>query len=87
VVGALYADLAHEAGLNNGSTAAAGEALARRLTELLRAARLPTTLGACGVSRGIFPVLAEEAAQQWTGRFNPRPVGETDLQHLYEAAL
>ena len=42
---------------------------------------------ACGVSPGIFPVLAEEAAQQWTARFNPRPVTEADLLHLYEAAL
>jgi alcohol dehydrogenase len=86
-VGGLYADLAHEAGLRNGSTTAAGEMLARRITDLLRAANLPTTLSACGVSRGIFPVLAEEAAQQWTGRFNPRPVTEADLHHLYEAAL
>jgi alcohol dehydrogenase len=86
-VGGLYADLAHEAGLGNGSTTAAGEMLARRITDLLRAANLPTTLSACGVSRGIFPVLAEEAAQQWTGRFNPRPVTEADLHHLYEAAL
>ena len=41
----------------------------------------------CGVSGGILPVLAEEAAQQWTGRFNPRPVAEADLLSLYEAAL
>src|SRR5262249_56346304 len=43
-VAALYADLAHEVGLVNGDAAVAGEVLARRLTELLRAAGLPTTL-------------------------------------------
>ena len=86
-VGGLYGDLAHEVGLLNGDGAAAGEVLARRITELMRAAGLPTTLSACGVSPGIFPVLAEEAAQQWTARFNPRPVTEADLQQLYEAAL
>jgi alcohol dehydrogenase len=86
-VGALYADLAHEVGLINGAAGAAGEVLARRLSELLRAANLPTTLSACGVSAGILPVLAEEAAQQWTGRFNPRPVGEADLLQLYQSAL
>jgi alcohol dehydrogenase len=50
-------------------------------------AGLPTALSACGVSAGILPVLAEEASQQWTGKFNPRPVTETDLLHLYEAAF
>jgi alcohol dehydrogenase len=86
-VGGLYADLAHEAGLVNGDSGAAGEALARRIVELMRVAGLPTRLSACGVSPGIFGVLAEEAAQQWTGKFNPRPVSETDLLGLYEAAL
>jgi alcohol dehydrogenase len=85
--GALYADLAHEVGLLNGDAAAAGEALARRLSELLRIAGLPATLSECGISRGILPVLAEEAAQQWTGRFNPRPVAEPELLQLFEAAL
>jgi alcohol dehydrogenase len=87
LVSHLYADLAHEVGLVNGDGSAAGEVLAQRITDLLRAANLPATLSACGVSRGILTVLAEEAAQQWTSRFNPRPVSETDLLHLYEAAL
>jgi alcohol dehydrogenase len=86
VVGELYGDLAHGVGLINGDSSAAGEVLARRITDLLRAAGLPTTLTACGVSSGIFPVLADEAMQQWTARFNPRPVTEADLLHLYEAA-
>jgi alcohol dehydrogenase len=85
--GELYADLAHDIGLTNGDEAAGAEALARRLDELLRAAGLPTTLTECGISPGILPVLAEEAAQQWTGKFNPRPVGEAELLQLYEAAL
>ena len=74
-VGALYGDLAHEVGLLNGDCAAAGEVLARRVTELMQRGRTcRRRLSECGVSRGILPVLAEEAAQQWTGRFNPRPV-------------
>jgi alcohol dehydrogenase len=87
VAGALYADLVHDVGLINGDSGAAGEVLARRMVELMRAARLPTRLSECGVSPGIFGVLAEEAAQQWTGKFNPRPVGEAELRGLYEAAL
>jgi alcohol dehydrogenase len=84
--GGLYADLVHEVGLINGNQSAAGEVLARRVTDLLRTAGLATTLTECGVSPGIFPVLADEAMQQWTARFNPRPVTETDLLHLYQAA-
>jgi alcohol dehydrogenase len=86
-VGPLYGDLAHEAGLLNGDLSAAGEALAQRITSLMRTAALPTTLSACGISEGILAVLAEEANQQWTARFNPRPVTEGDLLHLYQAAL
>ncbi len=87
VVGPLYGELAHEAGLLKGDTAWAAEALARRVAELLRIAELPTRLADCGVGRGILPLLAEEAATQWTGRFNPRPVGEAELLQLYEAAM
>src|SRR5262245_21323469 len=83
----LYADLAHEVGLHNGDGGLAGEVLARRITDLMRSARLPTRLSECGVSPGIFAVLAEEAAQQWTGKFNPRPVTEAELLALYQAAL
>jgi alcohol dehydrogenase len=85
--GGWYGELAHEAGLINGDWGAAAEALARRVGEFMRMAELPVTLSACGVSAGILPVLAEEAALQWTGKFNPRPVTEADLLHLYEAAL
>ena len=85
--GALYGDLAHEVGLINGDQSAAGEVLARRITELIRVAGLPATLTDCGVSAGILPVLAEEASQQWTARFNPRPATEADLLRLYQAAL
>jgi alcohol dehydrogenase len=86
-VGELYGELTDEAGLLNGDPLAAAEALAQRVTDFLRAAGLPTTLSACGVSGGILPVLAEEANQQWTARFNPRPVTEADLLSLYESAL
>jgi alcohol dehydrogenase len=85
--GALYGDLAHDVGLVNGDASVAGEMLARRVTDLLRTAGLPTTLRDCGVGAGILPILAEEAAQQWTARFNPRPVGEAELLRLYEAAM
>ncbi len=87
VVAPLYADLAHDAGMVNGSQGAAAEALARHVTQIMELAELPTSLSACGVSDGILGVLADEAAQQWTGKFNPRPVSEAELQTLYERAL
>jgi alcohol dehydrogenase len=62
------------------------EAVAARVTALLRAAGLPATLAECGVSRDILPLLAVEANEQWTARFNPRPVTEADLRRLYEMA-
>jgi alcohol dehydrogenase len=86
-VGSLYAELTDHAGLTDGDVAQPGDVLAQRITELMRAANLPETLSQCGVSATILPVLAEEANQQWTARFNPRPVTDADLLSIYEAAL
>jgi len=86
-VGALYGDLAHEAGMVNGDTGVAAESVARRFSDFMQSAGLPTRLCDCGVNHGILHVLAEEADQQWTARFNPRPVNEIDLLGLFEAAF
>ncbi len=83
-VESLYAQLVGDHGPTNGQPA--GEALAARITELLAHAGLPRTLKECGVSDTILPLLAEEANQQWTARFNPRPVTETEILSLYKAA-
>jgi alcohol dehydrogenase len=85
-VGPLYSDLARDAIAVNGDPMVAADWLARRITELMQLADLPTSLSSVGVSKGILPVLADEAAQQWTGKFNPRPVGEAELLRLYEEA-
>jgi alcohol dehydrogenase len=82
--GHLYEDLVHCSDLGNGEPAS--EILAKRITTLMHIAGLPTTLSQCGVSRGILTLLAEEASQQWTSRFNPRLVGDAELLHLYESA-
>jgi alcohol dehydrogenase len=60
--------------------------LAERLADLVALADQPTRLRDCGVTQSILPLLAEEANQQWTARFNPRPVTESDLLHVYEGA-
>jgi alcohol dehydrogenase len=84
VAGPLYAELVQEAGLPKNRPAA--EVLADRVSELSTAAGLPKTLKECGVSDTILHLLAEEANQQWTARFNPRPVTEADILKLYQAA-
>ncbi len=86
VVAPLYAELARDVGLINGDIGAAGETLGRRITDLMKLGGLPTRLSECGVSSGIFPVLAEEASQQWTSKFNPFPVTEAELLQLYHSA-
>jgi alcohol dehydrogenase len=66
---------------------AAADALAARLTTLLMASGLPTSLSECGVAAADLPVLAEEAASQWTAQFNPRPFTVDDFRGLYGNAL
>ena len=78
--GDAYAELAAEAGLSG------APALANRLAELAAAAGLPSSLKEAGVSESILPLLAEEANQQWTARFNPRPVTDAEILSLYHAA-
>lgn len=66
--------------------ASSSDALANRVEHLLSAAGLPKSLKECGVSDTILPLLAEEANEQWTARFNPRPVGQDDILTLYQSA-
>jgi alcohol dehydrogenase len=82
--GHLYAELIEDAILSNGQPAA--EVLANRVRELIIAAALPQSLKECGVSDTILQLLADEANQQWTARFNPRRVTEADIVKLYQAA-
>lgn len=84
VVDRLYAELLGDCGSAVGGFGA--DALAARVSELTSAAGLPQSLKECGVSESILHLLAEEADQQWTARFNPRPVTETDIEKLYQSA-
>lgn len=63
------------------------EALVARLELLLNLAGMPRSLAAAGVKREEIPSLARNAAEQWTVRFNPRPMGVADFERLYEAAF
>jgi alcohol dehydrogenase len=63
------------------------EALATRLEVLLSLSGMPSSLAEVGVERAKIPVLAEEAARQWTAAFNPRSVSKDDFVTLYEMAF
>ena len=63
------------------------ESLARRLEELGAAGGLERTLGGAGVPLSDLSMLAEEAAEQWTGRFNPRPFDSKGALEVYQCAF
>jgi alcohol dehydrogenase len=84
--GAWYAELLQaSAGLPGTPAATDGvEGLARFVEQLADKAGLKRKLSECGVERDRLPQLAADAAQQWTGTFNPRELTEPDLLRLYE---
>jgi alcohol dehydrogenase class IV len=63
------------------------KAMASRLEQLIEAGGLPKHLGQIGISEADLSVLAEEAAGQWTGRFNPRPFSAIEALEVYRCAF
>ena len=86
VVGDRYADLVAATGQTRPSAANAGDQLASRLEQLRRAGGLPGTLREIDVRPDDFPALGANAATQWTGTFNPRPLDAEAAVGLYENA-
>jgi len=62
------------------------DGLARRLEELAAAASLPTKLSALDIPQNALPLLAENAATQWTGQFNPRVLDAAGALEIYQHA-
>jgi alcohol dehydrogenase len=60
--------------------------LGERLTRMAEMADLSVRLREQGVSREALPALADEAATQWTGRFNPRLFDAAGAIEIYEWA-
>jgi alcohol dehydrogenase len=58
-----------------------------KILELKKIAALPQKLSEFQVQRSTLPELAREAASQWTGKHNPRPLTESDFLHLYESSF
>ena len=63
-----------------------GDALARRLEALAEAGGLRRNLRSVGISETELPELAADAAQQWTGTFNPRPLDVQGAIEIYQCA-
>lgn len=62
------------------------EMLAQRLEQLAAAGGLRGGLSKAGVPATDLPMLAAEAAKQWTGSFNPRPFDQIGALEVYEWA-
>jgi alcohol dehydrogenase len=69
------------------SPTAEAAGLADFVSQMISQASLKSRLGELDVDKSQLPELAQQAAQQWTGTFNPRRVNAEDLQELYRAAL
>ncbi len=80
VAGTRYAELV---GSSEGD---AGEKLAKRLEQLAAASDLSARLSMVGVPKDDLEMLAEEAAHQWTGSFNPRAFDASGALEVYRWA-
>lgn len=87
VVESLYGELASDAGLCESEDSHAADILADMIQSWVARSGQPTDLAQCDVSLDLLPRMADEAAAQWTGNFNPRPVDSTSLQELYQCAF
>jgi alcohol dehydrogenase len=86
VAESLYAELLRASSHATYATDAT-HALATRLAELASVGGLPQTLSDAGASKVDLRTLASEAAEQWTGHFNPRPFDAKGALEIYECAL
>ncbi len=62
------------------------EGLARRLEALAAAGGLQASLSRVGIEKTDLSDLAAEAAEQWTGTFNPRPFDKEGAMEVYSCA-
>jgi len=64
-----------------------GERLAARLRALATHAGLPDQLRTQGIDESALPHLAADAGREWTGTFNPQPLGAADALEVYRCAF
>ena len=78
-----------QTGLYDGLDAKRGGAdeLASWVEMLTLEAGFPRSLSEAGIEERNIEDLAELACEEWTGTFNPRPLGMSDFEELYDAAF
>lgn len=81
----LLRDSEGPAGLPLAKDGSAG--LAQFVTMLIAKAGLKTRLAELAIPRDLLPRMAEDAAKQWTGTFNPRTLSPADFLGAYERAF
>jgi alcohol dehydrogenase len=86
VAAGRYAELLNISSAGSGGVDPA-ERLAQRLEQLTMAGGLHSSLRAAGVPQSDLSMLAGEAAEQWTGRFNPRPFDKAGAIEVYQWAF
>jgi alcohol dehydrogenase class IV len=84
VAGDRYHELLTHSGRPSGGDPS--EVLAGILEKMIEVGGLAKGLRTAGVPEHDLPRLAEEAAGQWTGKFNPRPFGAAEALELYRRA-
>jgi alcohol dehydrogenase len=87
VAAGRYGELLSLASVKLNSVEEPAEQLAKRLESLAVAGGLNGSLSAAGISSEDLPMLAGEAAQQWTGTFNPRPFDVQGAMQVYKQAF
>ncbi|HEX6728657.1 MAG TPA: iron-containing alcohol dehydrogenase, partial [Pyrinomonadaceae bacterium] len=85
VAGERYAELLRLSTVNDVSNPA--ERLAARLEQLAMSGGLFSNLREAGIRSDDLSMLAGEAAEQWTGRFNPRPFDIRGALEVYQCAF
>ena len=81
-----YTDLVRLSRVQTAASNSPTEILAQRLEELASFGALRNSLSAAGVPAADLRMLSAEAAEQWTGTFNPRPFDQTGALEVYEQA-
>ena len=84
---ARYANLARQVGLVSPDSPETDsvEALIARVRHLLSLANFPSSLSELGFEETDLAGLAEDASEQWTAGFNPRPIETGDFLKLYSS--
>jgi alcohol dehydrogenase len=82
-----YRKLLELAGLPAPPSRDPAQAPASWLGGALAAAGLASRLEDLGLDLAACEEMSQEAARQWTGRFNPRPVEAKDLLEIYRRAI